>query len=82
MKYYIVSVKDTAIDTFEAPFFVRSNGEAIRGFSDAVSDAQSPISKHPSDYLLFGLGSFDSDSGVFDTHAPQQIARGADFVNT
>lgn len=80
MKLYVVSVRDTAVNAFEAPFFVRALGEAMRGFGDAVSDPNSPISKHPTDYLLYEFGTFDTESGVFDVHAPEQLARAADFV--
>lgn len=75
----IVAVKDTAVNAFEAPFCVRAIGEAVRGFADAVKNPESPISRHPSDYLLFECGEFDSDSGMFETFPPVQIARGADY---
>lgn len=57
------SVYDSAVQAYMTPFFVRSKGEAIRSFSEAVNDEKHQFSKHASDYSLFALGAYDDNSG-------------------
>lgn len=61
------TVYDSKVEAYMKPFFMRSTGEAIRDFTDAVnaSDANSVLSKYPSDYTLFELGDFDENTAVF-----------------
>lgn len=82
MNTFIVAIKDTAIDGFNNPFFVPHVGLAERHFMDEVKNPESPIYKHPDDYFLYLLGTFDTDTGEFVTHPPKQLARGADFVSS
>ena len=76
----IVSVRDSAIDAFGRPIFVASTGQAVRSFGDEVNNAQGEMAKHPADYELYLLGSFDDSSGAFDTADPVMLARAVDLV--
>lgn len=60
----LCAVWDNKVGAFMQPFVSRSKGEAIRSFSDAVGDKQSPFCKHPEDYHLASLGEFDDNSGM------------------
>lgn len=60
----VCSVYDKKVNAFASPFFVRSQGEAIRSFTDACQDGQTVFCKHPEDYLLFQIGEFDDGSGA------------------
>lgn len=63
----MVSVYDTAADTFSPPQFVPSKGVAQRMFSDEVNraDPQNALYNHPQDFHLYFLGEFEQDVGVF-----------------
>lgn len=62
----VVSVFDRAISTFGRPVFVPHTGAAMRSFMDEVSGAKdSELGKHPEDYDLMHLGSFDDQVGRF-----------------
>jgi len=63
----IYSIYDSKAEAFEAPFFIRSRGEALRGWIDVVADTNTKFNKHPGDYTLFELGSFDCLSGQFNS---------------
>lgn len=76
----VVAVKDNAIEQWMNPFTVPHLGLALRHFKDEVSNPESPISKHPEDYDLYHLGSFDGGTGLFSTHPPHQIARAITFA--
>lgn len=77
----IFCVRDRATDQYGNPMFLVSSGQAIRSFSDEINraDAQNQLNTHPEDFDLYHLGQFNTDSGVFDTHTPRQIAVGKDL---
>lgn len=64
MRLLVCSVYDKKVNAFASPFFVRSQGEAIRSFTDACQDGQTVFCKHPEDYLLFQIGEFDDGNGA------------------
>ncbi|WNK14580.1 MAG: nonstructural protein [Microvirus sp.] len=63
MKLLVISVRDSVSGAFTQPSFVRSKGEAIRSFSDAVGSKDSGFCAHPADYTLYYIGEFDDLSG-------------------
>lgn len=83
MNLYVVAVRDRASDVFGSPYFVVSVGAAVRSFGDEINreDAQNPCYKHPEDYDLFLLGSYDDNIGKFvnTDDGPRQIAIGKDL---
>jgi len=58
------AVFDVAANFFQEPFFVPSMGIALRGFSDAANNPESPVHKHPEDYRLFQIGDYNQESGT------------------
>ncbi len=60
------TVYDSKVDAYLRPFFLQTPAEAIRSFKDTVNDQQSTISKHPEDYTLFEIGTFDESTGVLE----------------
>ena len=83
MLFTVFSIYDTAIKSWLPPMYARNNGEMIRNFADAVSDPQSKLAKHPQDYVLFELGTFDDDKCLFSLlKAPVRLCMAMDFVKT
>lgn len=78
-KFVICSVKDTAVGAFMQPFFAKSVGEAKRSFRDACGDPKMEFSRHPEDYTLWLLGSWD-DAGTINVIEPDRLANASDFV--
>ena len=62
----VFSVYDSAVGAYMTPFFMQSSGAAIRAFTDIANDLQSAICKHPTDYSLFELGSWDDATHQLD----------------
>lgn len=56
---------DRASQSYSPPFAAPHAGMAIRGFSDAISNPSkdTDISRHPDDFDLFEIGTFDSSTG-------------------
>lgn len=76
------SVYDEKAAVFSPPFFMSTQGQAIRMFGDLVNDKQSSLSKHPADYRLFCLGEFDQSSGELKgVMPPKFMCAAADFIN-
>lgn len=83
MKLVIVAVRDSAMDAYARPFFVPNTATAVRSFKDEVQNEQSPMSKHPEDYALWELGTFEEDDGKFENlPSPRQLVRAMDVKET
>lgn len=81
--FKLASVYDSASQVFARPFPVIANGQAIRDFTDEVNRVadDNPLYKHPSDYVLYIIGSFDDQSGFIDAlTTPEVLVRGKDVV--
>lgn len=79
MIYVVMSIRDNAVAAFNRPFFVQHVGMAVRSFKDEVNSAESPMAKHPEDFLLFELGTFDEETGKMQNlEAPRQVMRAID----
>ncbi|AXH77062.1 MAG: nonstructural protein [Microviridae sp.] len=84
MQLMIVALKDRAADLFGKPFYVRTTAEAVRSLTDEANNAESTINKHPEDYDLFLLGSYDEDTGRIeqDVSHPSLIVRAQDLIRS
>ena len=67
------SVYDKAVNAFMPPFFARSTGEAIRSFGDLAHDNSTNVCKHPSDFVLYRVGEFNDNSGLFAVVEPARL---------
>lgn len=75
---HMFTIRDSAIDSYGNPFCARSIPEATRIFLDEVRNPESQLHKHPEDFALFHLGSYNPDTGLFSTDTPHQICRALD----
>lgn len=82
MLLQLISIRDSAIDAYDAPRAVVSVGGAVRSFGDEVNraDEKNPMYKHPDDYELYHLGSYDDAAAEFDLFdKPRLVARAKDL---
>lgn len=83
MLQYVVSVKDRAAEVFNRPFFVPHRNVAVRDFTDEVNRAaaDNQLNKHPDDFDLYILGTFDDNTGVFHMEeTPTVLVRAKDVL--
>ncbi|AXL14477.1 nonstructural protein [Microviridae sp.] len=81
MKHLVFSVYDTKAQSYLPPIYFNSTGVALRVFTDTVNDKSTVISKHPEDYCLFHIGSFDDASCTFDLKpAPVALAQANELL--
>lgn len=57
------SVFDAKARNFNTPFFMRERGEALRAFADLANDLTTLVGRHPSDFTLYEVGTFDPETG-------------------
>lgn len=72
----VFAVFDSKAATFGNPFPDQREASAIRNFSDAVNDGSNPNNlwhKHPEDFSLFYVGSFDTDTGALHPENPRAL---------
>ena len=71
----VVSVKDLAAQAFGRPVFVPTAGVAIRSFRDEVNREASDndIFRHPADYELYQIGTFDDSTGLVEALQPPKL---------
>ena len=81
MLFTVFSIYDSAISTWLPPIYARNKGEMLRNFADGVADAKSQLAKHPGDYSLFELGTWDDDKCLFTMlKAPIRLCLALDFI--
>jgi len=57
------SVYDNKALQYHPPFFASTDGAATRMFSDLANDDQTTVGRHPGDYVLYCIGTYDDQKG-------------------
>jgi hypothetical protein len=83
MRLSIYSIYDKTAQAYIQPFYMHNNGLAIRAFQDNVNDnsGNNNINKHPNQFDLYKLGTYDDKTGVIESHSPEVIAHGPELLN-
>ncbi len=55
----LFAIYDSKAMAYNNPIYYRTTGEALRAFATACQDPDSYLHKHPGDYTLFEIGSYD-----------------------
>lgn len=78
----IYSVFDVKAELYGPIFMMKSHGEALRGFQDLVEDKNTMPGRHPGDFKLVHLGSFDDITGFISPVEPVlTLSFGSDLVS-
>ena len=82
MIHHIFTVFDSKAAAYLTPFYAQTKGVAIRQFSDAINgDPTHNFARHPEDFTLFELGTYDDNTATFLTHeTPQSIGVAVEFL--
>jgi len=77
----VFTVYDSKMEAYLAPFYAQAQGSAIRMFSDSINDKNHAFGKHPEDYTLFEIGSYDELTGtLIPLTAHKSLGTGVDFI--
>ena len=63
MKTYAYCVYDRKSLIYNTPFFAVSDGAAVRSFRDLANDLSTTVGRHPGDFVLYRVGTFDDAIG-------------------
>jgi len=76
MKIY--AIRDNAAAFFMPPFTAQNDNVATRLFIGSMGDSFT----HRTDFVLYRLGAFDSETGVIDVDEPTIVLRGDNVSET
>lgn len=78
----IFTVYDSKAEAFLSPFLFSSTGQALRAFADSVADSNHQFARHPEDFTLFELGTYDDNGAKFDLlDTPKSLGVAVEFVS-
>lgn len=73
----VYAVYDLLGESYGQPYFTANDKTAVRMFSDACKDPETPVGRHPQDFALFRIGVWNSDSGsLAGTDVPVPVVTG------
>lgn len=77
---HLFTVYDMVAERYMKPFWGTNIASAIRGFSDACLDKDSPFFDHLEDYALYNIAQFNEETGEVTPIVPFKVASGNSFV--
>lgn len=80
MKSFVFTVFDSCAKVYDRPFVARSEGEALRSFTDIASDDKHPIGQHPEHYSIWRIGMYDDATGKIDTESPVHLSGAVELI--
>lgn len=76
MQMTIYAIRDSKTEMYNRPFYAVAEGEAVRNFTDLVNDPTTTPGRHPADFALYRIGSYDDVSALIEGHSPVCIVTG------
>lgn len=73
MKKVYYAVYDRKAEVYSTPFLEVTDGTAIRALQEAVADGNHPFAKHPADYSLHRLGTFEDTTAEIAVEEKKKI---------
>lgn len=80
MRLNVYTIYDVASGAYMRPFFLQSDGQAMRAFTDIATDAEHDVGKHPEDYTLYRIGTYDDNKGQLIPEDPESLATALEVV--
>lgn len=81
MNKNVYSIKDTLGQVWYMPSYFPNDDTAKRMFGDLCLDKETPLGQHPTDYVLFKIGTWDDSTGELSGQVPEVIAHGHSIGN-
>lgn len=83
MKHNIFTVFDQKAKAHLPPFFLPEIGMAERTFADCCNDKEHQFGKHPEDYTLMRIGTFDDQTAYIKIlEVPEVLGTGVKYVQS
>lgn len=75
MKLNAYSIFDNKSLIYMPPFFTHTDHAACRMIQDTASDPNSTLGRHPGDYVLYFVGTYDDSNGQLWPEQPLRHVR-------
>jgi len=59
------TIFDTKGLTYSNPFYAPTDGAAVRIVQDAANDLNTQLGRHPADFVVYNVGTYDDQNGIF-----------------
>lgn len=59
----LYSIYDSKAGIYNKPFYLLNNAVAMRTAIDLLSDPNTDVGRHPEDFTLFKIGTYDDNTG-------------------
>lgn len=79
MEMQVFAVYDKKSELHNLPFFMQTTGEALRAFMDLARDEKTVLFRHPEDFKLVRLGTYDNKLGKFSNEGTLTLAHADEF---
>lgn len=67
------SIFDIKARTWSVPFYQPTDSAAQRVMQEVVDDRNTSISRHPADFRLYRVGTFDTDTALLSAFDPPNL---------
>lgn len=75
MLLYVMAAFDKKAAAFMQPFYASRPEVGLRSFQEAANIEDHQVCKHPEDFSLFQLGTWDDNTGLFQLYpTPKHVA--------
>lgn len=81
MTQHMFAVYDSKAQAYLAPFPANTHGIAERMFSDLVNQQGHQFNRHPQDYTLYKIGTFETDNGTIKATEMTALVTGLQLLH-
>lgn len=74
------TVHDKKALTYGPPFWQATDGVAVRMFQELANDRSSTVGRHPADFALYRVGSYDDSTGALVGVQPEFVVDAISLV--
>lgn len=80
MKIGVFSAWDRKTGVYTMPFYAVTRGQAQRTLADGMQEPNSIVGRHPEDFQLFQVGTFDDDQGEMSSEGRGFVINAEELV--
>lgn len=80
MKLLIYAIFDQATAAYSRPFFLQTDSQATRTFTDSIVSKDSEFGAHPADYTLYRIGVYNDQTAKLTPRDNVKIATALELV--
>jgi len=68
-------IYDVKAQFYNKPFYCQNDNVALRAFTDLANDKDTDVGKHPTDFILFSVGTYEDTTAEIKSTEPHVLAR-------